>query len=298
MEFHDKIAYLYKVSPEFVMEWIKGRRIQKKARKLTNRPIPILSSSYFVAQREAVLSLISKIEQGQSLDLVLASFPAGNYGERIAEYTYFSKWILSLPTDLNILDVGCVLNNKSVNLILKRRCNEVWFCNPSLETEINISNPVFYHISSLDNAFPSGQRFDIVTCLSTIEHIGYDNSQYGATAPALYKEPSIEPFTRSFGKLCDLTASGGHLLISFPFGKREALVHPKTARLSSQVMDYASLRECMPTFEEHGVTAKLDVYELTSGRWTKVDPSKCTAQYADKCIGAKAVALISGAKSM
>jgi len=296
MNFIDVLKKLYEMAPKSYLGKIRSLLVQHKTRKMSDYPVPILTEKYFNIQHEAVVKLLEKIIRGEALEDVLKSESTTKFGERIVEYPYFADWLLKKDRGLDILDVGCVLNNRCVDMLLKKHCNTVWFCNPVIEKDIYISNTIFYHVSSLEESFPNAQQFRLVTCFSTIEHIGYDNSQYGKLSSQRFYGPAVEPFIESFQKLADLTAPGGNLLVSFPYGYREAIIHPCTGKVASQVMDYASIQQCLPVLDAKGISYALKVFAATSKGWMKVEPKECHARYAAGCPGATAVALIEGKK--
>jgi len=292
------LEFCYNLSPAQIIKWARILRNQYMDGKMVAYPAPRLTRAYFLKQHNAVLKAFEMLEQGEDFDVILRKPFVLPFGERIVEYPYFYKWIMESECHYDILDVGCVLNNRCVEEVLRKSVKSVWFCNPSIEKSVNISNPIFYHISDLEHSFPNGQQFALVTCLSTIEHIGYDNSQYGVSIPGKYLVPSIEPFIKAFGKLGSLVGPGGALLISFPFGYREVLLNPGTGKISSQVMDYSDLKECLPVFNEMDFSYKLVVYEATPNGWEKTDPVSCKARYANGRPGATAVALIECKKEL
>jgi glycosyltransferase involved in cell wall biosynthesis/SAM-dependent methyltransferase len=59
--------------------------------------------------------------------------------------------------------------------------------------------------------------FDLVYCISTIEHIGRDNTGYGLADEPLDREGDV----RSLREMARILAPHGRLLISVPFGRRE-----------------------------------------------------------------------------
>ncbi len=226
----------------------------------------------------------------------MRGFKGNAYDDRMIEYPYFAAWLMRREKGLDILDVGCVLNHRLVGNFLLERCNRVWFCNPSVEYKLFIRNPVFYHVATLERSFPCGEQFQLVTCLSTIEHIGYDNSHYGFYDPPQYHKPQIEPLLDSLAKLAQLIAKGGSILISVPFGDREALVHPATFKVASQVFDYSAVLQGQKVLQEEGVDCELEAFVATDNGWNSADPKKVNARYADGCPAAGAVAFIKGKK--
>jgi hypothetical protein len=61
--------------------------------------------------------------------------------------------------------------------------------------------------------------FQLILCISTIEHIGRDNSGYGL--PAEPRSPAEAPDHQTIRQLADWLAPGGRLLLTVPFGKFE-----------------------------------------------------------------------------
>ena len=254
----------------------------------------ILSEKYFKESNRFIVSLIDRINNGENVEAVLKGFDGTKFTERIVEYTYFASWIKDVKSD-TILDVGSVLNNDNVNMLLKEKFKSIWFCNVASES-IVLDTPVYYHISSLNNAFPQNEKFPLVTCLSTIEHIGYDNSQYGSFIPAIYDTPQQKPLHELIKKLLKLVEKNGKLLISCPYGFREVLIHPATLKKASQVFDYESVKIEIEFLKENGFDVDFSVFQSFKEGWLKVDPTKCNAKYADNCPAAQAVSIISATK--
>lgn len=257
----------------------------------------ILDSEFFAHRNPLVQSLIERIRRGEPLASVLRGIPARQYDERLVEYPVFADWLLSRNIGSDILDVGCVLNNRLVSNLLGERCGAVWFCNPSVEQVCPLTNPTFYHVADLANAFAGGTCFPLVTCLSTIEHIGYDNSQYGGTQPARFTDPRPETLAEACRSLIGLTAPSGGLLITVPYGFAEALVHPVTQKIASQVFDERALQSAITTLRNHVVDCELRVFQAFEDGWTQVNPASCTVRYADGCPAAAAVAVITATRA-
>ena len=289
-------ARFYDLSPRKLINFFRSRLLAQKAKRMTDRPVPILSAGFRARQDRWVEGLVRRIVAGERLESVVRGFDAKLFGERVVEYPYTVEWLLSQPPGHDLVDVGCVLNKRLMADVLGKRCRTVWFCNPAMEAPDLHGLPVFYHLSPLASAFPNGMQFPLVTCLSTLEHIGYDNSHYGALEPARYSEPTTEPFRQSFRSLARLLAPGGSLLVSFPFGQREVLIHPGTARISSQVMDRAAVEECLPALQAGGVRVAVEVFAATASGWQRRGLESEDYRYADGCPAAAAVAFVHGSK--
>ena len=135
-----------------------------------------------------------------------------------------------------------------------------------------------------------------MTCLSTIEHIGFDNSQYDSMQSALYASITIEARLDYFIKLARLTSKNGNLLMSVPFGYREILTYPVTFKIASQIFDYPSLQGGIETPEKEWVLCKLEVYSAGKNGLAPTNSGTLKARYADGCPAARAVAFIKGNK--
>jgi len=295
VRFTELAQKLYRTSPA---EWALGLRSRlQKFFPLREKPAEtpfarILDTFYFARRDPMIQQLVERIRAGEDLYAVLQGFNAKNTDERVLEYPYFVDWFLKQANKTSVLDVGCVLNNKIVSSILSEYCNYVWFCNVAMEKNVFVNNPVYYHIAGLAKSFPGGESFPLITCLSTIEHIGFDNSQYGCLTPAQYTTPTLEPFIESFKKLAQLMSPGGNLLISVPFGYKEALVHPATGKIASQVFDYGSLKEGEAVLYSEGVACEVEVLAAQKNGWEQVDAATCNLRYADGCPAAAAIAMI------
>ena len=162
------IKKIYHQSPA---EWLSAlsEKLQNLTQINSERTATILDSTYFAWRDQFLQILIEKVRQGEDIYDVLTGFNGKQFDERVVEYPYLVHWILEQEKGLDILDVGSVLNNKLVSKTLIERCNRVWLCNPVIEKKVYIQNPLYYHISDLENSFPCGEQFPLVTCLSTIE---------------------------------------------------------------------------------------------------------------------------------
>ncbi|MDR3696330.1 hypothetical protein [Mucilaginibacter sp.] len=276
---------LYDLSLEKIVKY--GR---KKYYPLAIKGIaPILTKEEIRKNNIRISAVVDKVLKGESIYDALKGFDATKTQERVAEYGFFSS-ILKDFTDIAVLDVGCVLNNRNVNTVLKEHCNSVWFCNVAVEP-ICIDSPVYYHISTLEKAVFSF-KFPLVTCLSTIEHIGYDNSQYNSSIPAEYTTPQNGTLIASVNKLATFVAPGGTLMVSVPFGYREVVKHPLTGKKSSQIFDSESTKLALEALVSQGFKAELFVFEALNDGWVKVDPENCHSKYGLITPGAGAVAII------
>ena len=127
--------------------------------------------------------------------------------------------------------------------------------------------------------------FDLITCISTLEHIGCDNTRYVSgfgrgAAPFKQQEQALT-------HLLSALTRRGRLLVTVPYGVFED--HGWFLQY-----DAASVRRLSAVAEEAGGTLRAQrYYRLAPGGWERVPPeplSECT--YRDAEWRASAVALL------
>lgn len=145
-----------------------------------------------------------------------------NYGYRLDARVVEIPWVLSHINNRpeSILDAGSSLNN------------EVTICAPSLKNKkITIltlapesiafwDKGVSYVFGDLRNIYFKDESFDVIVCISTIEHIGMDNSMYTRKKTTNNPEKPND-FIIAVKELKRILKSGGTLFCTFPFGKYE-----------------------------------------------------------------------------
>ena len=162
-----------------------------------------------------------------AIDDNIRTSPAGRYGfddggldERVVEYPWLFERLVDLQPRGRVLDAGSVLNYERV----LRRWHElalppVTIVTLGFEGHAHVSDTVRYEFSDLRQLPYRDAWFETVISLSTLEHVGLDNSIYGeAAGSAARADPNVEA-GRAIDELCRVTAPGGTLLVSVPFGR-------------------------------------------------------------------------------
>jgi len=154
----------------------------------------------------------------------LARFAAGKqlpyglgagYDERVAEY----PWLLSRGLRGRVLDAGSVLNHRHVLECVLPAIDELTIVTLAPEPAAFPELGVSYLYEDL-RALPLGDdSFDEVVSLSTLEHVGMDNTVYGADDPRA-ADPRAEA-AQALRELLRVVRPGGRIHLSFPFGRRE-----------------------------------------------------------------------------
>lgn len=142
-----------------------------------------------------------------------------NYGagldERVIEYPWLLANLSNSPGKL--LDAGSVLNFEAILNHPKLNNKEITII--TLAPETNHSNQVSYRYADLRSLPLPDNQFDIITCVSTLEHIGMDNTLI-YTADTKFKEQSGN-YLSALLELKRVLKPGGNLFITVPFGKYE-----------------------------------------------------------------------------
>jgi hypothetical protein len=235
----------------------------------------------YLAERNRLLSkVMSDIVAGGDLDANLKRPDFAQCDERVVEYPFIARELTKLAGSQTIecADLGCVLNNSLVKDLIAQKVSRMWFFNVSLERP-QIHGRVVYVEDDLRCSDMAGRlQFPFVTCLSTLEHIGMDNTRYGGT-PQEFDTPPNNPeeFAMSgVRKLKEFVALNGTLIISVPYGPFE---YVRLTRDTSKVAYYAfdrtrleSLASCLENFD-----VELIVYKVVPGvGWVKTDLSDNT----------------------
>lgn len=155
--------------------------------------------------------LIAKFKRGRRL-------PRG-YGrgldERLVEY----PWLLSRRPAGRALDAGSALNHDHILDSFLPRFTSLRIVTLAPEPVSYAERGINYDYADLrDLPYPDGS-FDTIVCISTLEHVGMDNSVYGDSSPrAADPESEVE---RALAELRRVLAPSGRLLWTVPFGRAE-----------------------------------------------------------------------------
>ena len=143
-----------------------------------------------------------------------------NYGyaldERVVEY----PWVLSrIPASngKNLLDAGSALNFKEILEFSTLKNKKITIVNLYPESNFFGQMGISYLFEDIRNLCFKDSYFNLITCISTLEHIGMDNTIY--TKDSKYKEEKLFDFEKAVLELKRVLKPGGKILITVPFGK-------------------------------------------------------------------------------
>jgi Methyltransferase domain len=280
--------------------WFGSAAVDPLARRFDGARLKPLPRRYFQLRDPLIRARIEAIAAGSlTLHEALQLPELARLDERVVEYTAFIELLLALScngnTALELLDVGCVLNNALVSDYVERASSMLWLLNPSLEP-LRYAARVAYVLGDIRSCpLPAAQRFDLVTCLSVLEHVGMDNTRYGDRASTLsHDPPQPERFAaQAMAALALRVKPGGTLMVSVPYGVFEYVYEYARPRapiyytFDARMLDVlvAPIARWQPNVR---------IYKMTPGAgWLPSAPSDTRfARYAEGTVGAAGVAII------
>lgn len=180
-------------------------------------PVEPGTLAYDATHRALVGSLLDDPDW-RSLFASGAGLPAGlgaGYDERVVEY----PWLFSRGLRGRALDAGSVLNHRHVLERALPAVEELTITTLAPEPLAFTSLGVSYLYADLRDLPLRDDRFDEVVCLSTLEHVGMDNTFYGAGGERA-ADPGEEA-AKALRELLRVVRPGGRIHLSVPFGRRE-----------------------------------------------------------------------------
>jgi SAM-dependent methyltransferase len=159
------------------------------------------------------------LDDGSLVHRIAGRGPWKRYGvgfdERVVEY----PWLLAQPFGGLVLDAGSVLNHEHILDCVLPRTDHLTIATLTPEALSFPERGVSYVYCDLRSLPFRDDWFDTVVCLSTLEHVGMDNSVYGAsttraTDPASEAQHAVRELRR-------VTKPDGRILLSLPYGRSE-----------------------------------------------------------------------------
>jgi SAM-dependent methyltransferase len=164
-----------------------------------------------VLKELASAPLLSRFARGEDL-------PSG-YGVTANERVIEVPWLLSQRPAGRMLDAGSSLNHVDYLERFQPNLDELHIVTLSYEGVAHPGRGISYVYADLRSLPYAESYFDLVASISTLEHVGMDNSSYGSSTPRA-AEPAAEA-DLAIRELARVTRPGGRLLFSVPYGERE-----------------------------------------------------------------------------
>jgi SAM-dependent methyltransferase len=187
--------------------------------------------------------------------------------ERVVEYI----WLAAQEPRGRTLDAGSVLNHGHVLDWFLPRLDELTIITLKPEPAAFPERGVRYAFGDLRELPFEDASFDTAVCLSTIEHVGMDNSLYGDGTPRA-DDPRAEVH-RALAELERVTAPGGRVLLSVPYGAPED--HGWFRQFDQDELEALIAASASPE-------PRVTVYAYGPGGWRRSSPPKAAgATYHD-----------------
>ncbi len=197
-----------------------------------------------------------------------------NYGygvdERIVEY----PWVIAnLPgRSVSMLDAGSALNFETILAHPKLKNKKITIVNLNPEANCFWRRGVSYLFEDIRKLPFADNSFDVIVCISTLEHVGMDNTEV-YTSDSRYKENKVEDYLVAATELKRVLKPGGNLFITVPFGKYQNLGFFQ--QFNSDMLD-----KVIKVFQGQ---AGVHFYKHVSSGWQLSSQEDCnTAEYIGK----------------
>jgi len=241
--------------------------------------------------------MLDRFRQGESL-------PHG-YGIGISERCVEYPWLIAQLNERPgiLLDAGSVLNYDFLLDLPVLRSKLIHILTLAPEERCFWRNGVSYLFHDLRNIPIRDNFYDTIVCISTLEHIGCDNSTFTGKDSDCEHRP--QDFIVAIQELCRVLKPGGSLFITVPFGVYSHLgVQQQFDRkmLSKVVEILAELGEVTESFFLYSangwnVATEADCVgchyvEWSIELWTNGELPNPIPEEPDRAVAARAVACV------
>lgn len=167
----------------------------------------------YTRERESVIARASALAANGSPWLELHH--GRGLDERVVEYPWMFE---RLGRGETLIDVGSTLNHEPMIALATLHYRRVVFLNPFRDDDHRSAAPGVRYVRA-DVRGPSLRGpFAVLTCLSTLEHVGCDNTRYGGRPAEADSGAARASAMRS---IRSMMPPGGRLLLTVPFGRAE-----------------------------------------------------------------------------
>lgn len=252
-----------------------GGGIQKRAAvpaSLPEAPVEPWTPEYAERHRD----FVSAVLDDPSLLMVFkaeGNLPDGygvGFDERVVEF----PWIFTREVHGRMLDAGSALNHAHTLARLRPRVRELHVVTLAPEPQAYPYLDVSYLYADLRELPLRDETYDVVASISTLEHVGMDNSQYGAPGASPDPDGDLAQATR---ELWRVLKPGGRLYVTVPYGER-------ADHSWLRVFDSAALDSLIDAFGPAEPEEVVFAYDAGGWRFSSRDEAK-SLRYRDPFSG-------------
>lgn len=255
----------------------------KEYQRYLQNPLP-WSAGYLTAKRNCILTALADRDLQAAFQNPQQELPRG-YGYGIDERAVELPWALNRlhKHKGRMLDAGSALNHSFLleHPVFKDITLDIFTFAP--EKSCEWQKGISYLYGDLRDLPYKDALFDTVVSISTLEHVGMDNSFYKKRT----KEHATDDVFRAFSECKRVLKQSGCLLFSVPFGTYED-------HTAFQQFDAALLKRCEDFFQPSRQEKSFFLYSAQG--WQRAAEADCAAaEYAlapgrDNAAAARAVA--------
>lgn len=265
----DRMKGFVRRFPDFLESIVHSVR---KTRYQISRRIP-----WTIGYSEYKYNFIGKLIDSDHLNIFQEGKLPDGYGYRLDERVVEYPWFFSRIEDSanRILDAGSALNHRKIINTKKIRGRDIYICTFSYEAHHLYDNhnknkisPSYIYGDIRELCFRDNY-FDAVCSISTIEHIGMDNTKL-YTPDQTKKEYDKYSYLEAVKELSRVLRQGGILYLSIPFGKYEN-------HGWFQVFDSEMVERILRTFKPR--ESRKTFFKYEDDQWNFSSEEKCADGY-------------------
>lgn len=197
-----------------------------------------------------------------------------NYAYRLDERTIEIPWILAhLPAGNQVLlDAGGPLAYRFIVASPLLASKQLYACSITPDTGPAVAQNLHWVQSDLRALGMADAAVDLVCCISTLEHVGMDNTLH-YVARRTFREDTPQGYQQAVLEMKRVLRPGGLFFLTVPFGKYQHLKW-------HQQFDAQMIDDVLKLFA--GETLALDFYRFQSTGWQLATQSECNeCEYFD-----------------